>query len=380
MIPSAAMRIAFLVPDLRGRNGWSRYALDLARTYRKAGHDVLAIVATESRDPEIEETQLLAPALRYLEFPWLASLHALRVRRALKYWKPDIVHATAEPYAMLLPWLGRRAKGFCVTMHGTYAVSPFEGKPSTRRRMVEAYRITDLVFAVSRFTKGYVKGRHADLYAQLDFERKIVITPNAVDCAGIPPPDYARARGNPARILGVGAVKERKGYLHAIDACAALKARGTVDFRYDIIGPMEDRAYADRLNARIHEHGLTDVVRLLGEVSEEELKQAYATADLFLLLSVHAGPHVEGFGLVFLEASARGIPVIGPDTGGCPEAIADGRSGFACPPMDTGTIADRMEDILVRSAISRGECRAWAEEHDIRPAADRLLEHYASLL
>lgn len=72
--------------------------------------------------------------------------------------------------------------------------------------------------------------------------------------------------------------------------------------------------------------------------------------------------------------------MIGPTTGGCPEAIRDGVSGYVCEPTDTIMIAKRLEDVLIRHAIEPAECRHWAEAHDIKKAAARLGALYAALL
>lgn len=373
------MRVALLANSLRGNNGWSRYALDLGQALARSGHEVLAVVSEPSGAQWCEEWQGLARPIRYLEFPLLASVDAMRLRRKLNAWKPDVVHATTEPYALLLPTLRGAARASCATMHGSYAVLPFEGKASTRRRMTAAYRKTDRIFSVSAFTKGFLRDRHPDIYETLDLQEKIRVFSNSIDLTGVPPPIPRPPNTGIRRIIGVGAVKERKGYLEAVDACAALRATG-MELRYDIIGPAEDPAYVAKLRERIARNGLQDAVILRGEISETELQRAYAEADLFLLLSLRSGPYVEGFGLVFLEANARGVPVIGPSTGGCPEAIHEGMSGFHCDPHDVESIVRRMEDILVRRMIDPQKCRAWAEEHESGKAAEAMAEQYHEMM
>lgn len=362
------MRIALLANNVQGHNGWSRYARDLGNALKAAGHEILLVTG--------DTFPIHANPVVYLEHPWLATFHGWRLRALLKRWKPDVIHATAEPYALLLPSLRDWARASCVTMHGTYAVLPFEGKPNLKRRMEAAYEAADRVFSVSAFTKNFVKQRHPRVYDALGFEEKIQVLPNAIDLSDIPAPATRSKTTGPRRIIGVGAVKDRKGFLEAVDACAVLRKKGTVDFRYDIVGPMEDSGYAARLRERIARHGLQDRVQLRGEVPDEELGRLYAQADAFLLLSLQKDAYVEGFGLVFLEANARGLPVVGPDTGGCPEAISDGVSGFVVPPADAETAAQRLEAILLHDAIDPARCRKWAEEHDANRMAARMATMY----
>ncbi len=86
---------------------------------------------------------------------------------------------------------------------------------------------------------------------------------------------------------------------------------------------------------------------------------------------------MEGFVLAFLEANARGIPCIGPNTGGCPEAISEGKSGFICDPKDPNSIAEKMKNIF-EGAIDSKNCREWAEEHDIVLSARTIADLYSA--
>ena len=323
------------------------------------------------------EHAVLAPATAYLG-SWLhRHIGGWRAAAALRRMQPDIVHIVAEPYTQFLPSI-RGPWKTCMTAHGTYAVSPFSLGGEAAARAKGAYETLDGVIAVSRFTKEYVRRQDAGLFERAGLEKKIRVIPNAVDLtrAGVrrDPGDGIR------RIIGVGALKERKGYLQSIDALAAFRAANDVPLRYDIIGSLdEDRAYVSAVRRRIADCGLQDVVHLRGAVADDELREAYATADLFLLLSLHQGFNVEGFGLVFLEANSWGIPVIGPTTGGCPEAISDGVSGYVCDPNDASSVAGRMAAILQERRIEPDACLRWAQEHSVDAMAATVAAYYRSL-
>src|SRR2546430_11473899 len=85
--------------------------------------------------------------------------------------------------------------------------------------------------------------------------------------------------------------------------------------------------------------GLGDAVRLLGFVSDDALPALYNAADLFVLASRRYDLLVEGFGISIVEASASGLPVIGSRSGGIPEAIRDGETGFLVDPDDPAAVA-----------------------------------------
>src|SRR5436189_155628 len=95
----------------------------------------------------------------------------------------------------------------------------------------------------------------------------------------------------------------------------------------------------DSLERLVTELGLGDAVRLLGFVSDDELPALYNAADLFVLASRRYDLLVEGFGISIVEASASGLPVIGSRSGGIPEAIRDGETGFLVEPDDPAALA-----------------------------------------
>lgn len=96
----------------------------------------------------------------------------------------------------------------------------------------------------------------------------------------------------------------------------------------------------DLLASLARESGVEEQVRFLGAVSEEELRLAYAASDLFALPSRY-----ESFGLVFLEAWAQSVPVIGCATGGVPELIRHGENGYL---LDHAGQVDKLRDYLIR--------------------------------
>src|SRR6185295_8016936 len=92
--------------------------------------------------------------------------------------------------------------------------------------------------------------------------------------------------------------------------------------------------------------GVADRVHFLGE--QEDVERVYAASDLFLLPSEH-----ESFGLAALEALACGVPVIGTDSGGLPEVVKDGATGFLVEVGDVAAAADRALTLLGDDARRR---------------------------
>jgi phosphatidylinositol alpha-1,6-mannosyltransferase len=121
-----------------------------------------------------------------------------------------------------------------------------------------------------------------------------------------------------------------------IDAAVRLRAE-VPDLTVAIAGRGRD---SDRLAGRIAEYGAP--VRLLGAVSDARLPSLIGAADVFTMLCRNRwlGLEQEGFGIVFLEAAAAGVPQVAGASGGASEAVADGKTGLVVRrPTDAGTAA-----------------------------------------
>ena len=101
--------------------------------------------------------------------------------------------------------------------------------------------------------------------------------------------------------------------------------------------------YADRLKRLAQRIGVSDSVIFTGSVPWEDLPAYYDAGNVFAMpcRTRHAGLDVEGLGIVYLEASATGLPVIGGDSGGAPDAILPGETGYVVKGGDDSELAGR---------------------------------------
>ena len=115
-------------------------------------------------------------------------------------------------------------------------------------------------------------------------------------------------------------------------------------------------------------------MEFLGALTQEQIIQHYNAADLFVLLSREELPDVEGFGLVFLEAAACGLPSLGGASGGIPDAIDDKKSGWLVNPTDLPKIEKQLFALLSdpqKLAVSSTYClqmvkqRSWSQTAQI---------------
>jgi phosphatidylinositol alpha-1,6-mannosyltransferase len=116
------------------------------------------------------------------------------------------------------------------------------------------------------------------------------------------------------------------------------------DVRYAVAGKGAER---EKLQKLAHKMGVADRVRFLGEVGERDLPALYNLASVYVGASRRAERlGVEGFGISLVEASACGLPVVAGKSGGIPDAVRDGETGFLVPPDDPAAIADGVGRLL----------------------------------
>ena len=206
-----------------------------------------------------------------------------------------------------------------VLCHGAEVTIP-AAVPGLRTWLRRTLRQADVLFAVSRFTQHKVSrltGREAvPIGAGVEVD---LFTP-----AGSPPDNDPPIVGCVSRFV------PRKGQHRLLAAAEQLKDRGTeVELLFVGSGRMEGklRKLADRSDVN---------VRFEIGVPWAELADLYRTMDLFCMpcRSRWGGLEVEGLGLVFLEAAAAGLPVLAGSSGGSPETVLPGETGFVVHSVD----------------------------------------------
>jgi len=182
-------------------------------------------------------------------------------------------------------------------------------------------------------------------------------------------------------VLASGGVKRRKG-THLLVAALAHVREGVPDVQLVVTGRQDDPAYLADVRAQIAALGLDDHVLLAGQIPDDALLGWYQNADVFALPSLSVGERFEGFGLVFLEASASGLPVIGTTGSGVEEAIITGETGLLVPQDDpdalAGAIARLLQDEPLRARMGAAG-RAYARTQDWSAVAGRVKDVYAAL-
>ena len=368
------MRVGFLTSDLSHEHGWAHYSLSLLQALRAGG--VQATVVTARNSPLVDDLDIhrllpnIHPAEKYLL--WKSMRAAPAVGKLLRHC--DLIHVTVEPYAPVGAWIAA-GRPFCVTAHGSYV-----DLLSHRR-----WPAGDLYRWALRRAQLLCVSKYTEKVAQNVLKStQTTVIPNGIDPERFVdlPVGIVEKRG--PTVLSVGAIKLRKGTLELIQAMAKVR-KVVLDVQCVIIGSTQTApGYVEQVRAEISSLGLESHVHLLGHVPEEALLAWYGAADVFALPSMNVGPRFEGYGLVHMEASAAGLPVIGTTDCGAEDAIEDGVTGLLVPQSAvTDTLPDAIIALLTdpqRAAQMGAAGQARARQYTWDKVARRMIAFYEQQL
>ncbi|AXY52731.1 glycosyltransferase family 4 protein [Rhodococcus ruber] len=265
----------------------------------------------------------------------------------------------AAPLALLAPGLRRAgARRIVASTHG-HEVG-WSMVPAGRRALRRIGNTTDAVTYVSRYTRG----RFASAFGP---GAGLEHLPSGVDTEVFRPDPAARADlraryglGDRPTVLCLSRLVPRKGQDMLIRALPEIRRR--VDGAVLVIvggGP-----YHDRLRKLARTVGVEDHVVITGGVPAAELAAHHTLADVFAMpcRTRGAGLDVEGLGIVYLEASATGVPVVAGRSGGAPETVREGETGVVVDGTSVAAVAAAVADLLAdrdRAAAMGAAGRAW---------------------
>ncbi|QRY60874.1 glycosyltransferase family 4 protein [Gordonia sp. PDNC005] len=299
-------------------------------------------------------------------------------RKAARLVRDNNVHTVwfgaAAPLAVLGPHMRRAGAARVVASTHGHEVG-WSMLPGSRQVLRYIGTNTDVVTYVSRYTRGRFAaafGRHAALE----------YVPCGVDVDRFAPDAAARGElrgryglGDAPVVLCLSRLVPRKGQDVLIEAWPKVLA-SVPDARLVIVG---GGPYGDHLRELTVSVGVTESVMFTGSVPADELPKHHAMADVFAMPTRTRGRglDVEGLGIVFLEASASGVPVVAGDSGGAPETVREGETGTVVDGRDHDRVAGAITAILTDSALaeSMGRAgRAWAVDNwQWRQQAARLM-------
>ncbi|MFE1239221.1 glycosyltransferase family 4 protein [Streptomyces tendae] len=269
----------------------------------------------------------------------------------------------AAPLGLMAPALRKAgAERLVATTHGHEA--GWAQLPAARQLLRRIGESTDTITYLGEYTRSRIAGALTPEAAA-----RMVQLPPGVDEKTFHPAsggDEVRARlGFTERpvVVCVSRLVPRKGQDTLIRAMPRILA-AEPDAVLLIVG---GGPYESDLRRLAEETGVAASVHFTGAVPWSELPAHYGAGDVFAMpcRTRRGGLDVEGLGIVYLEASATGLPVVAGDSGGAPDAVLDGETGWVVRGEDPAESADRVTTLLADPQLRRrmGERgRAWVEE------------------
>jgi phosphatidyl-myo-inositol dimannoside synthase len=332
------------------RGGIATFTEEIAKAGASLGYDV----EVWAQSAGVEKEKKWPFRLRRLPLKGTHNIWCqLRLARELVAARRQLRHATVylpEPGPMLTMMILQffhafRPRQLVLTFHGS-EILKFAHRPFRRMLVRRLIHRADRVSTLSIYTR--------DLLLRYfpEAENKIFLTPGAprADFAVVPPrPERTRGK---IVVLTVGRLHPRKGQLVTLQALHLLPPEVRAKTEYWIVGAQSKGRYEEKLRATAAARpDLT--VRFFGNLTDGELTEIYDGADIFAMTSVPHGRSVEGFGLVYLEASAHGLPVVAHDVGGVSEAVLDGETGLLVPPDRPAQLAAAFEKLFHDGELRR---------------------------
>lgn len=341
--------------------GIGTYSREIASAATDLGADVTVIAPDYAQDTAIADRALPFEVRRFR-----GGLHSMRdlpskillARSRVRMERYDVIHAADWPFFIPVALSrGLTQARLLMTVHGTeinetqtplkrlairsagvfgarteiVANSGYTRELFRERFAVDAQRINAVPLGVSEFWFGQRNGRAATRAAYgLAPDRLVVVT--------------------------VARITRRKGHLVTLAALSTLSGELRRRITWLVIGPDGEPDYVDELRRLAT---TTDCdVRFLGSLPDEQIRDIYGAADFFCLSGVPDGSgRVEGFGLVYLEAAATGLPSVATAIGGVPDAVLADETGLLVPPSVEAVaraIAELAEDTDARSLLAAG--------------------------
>jgi glycosyltransferase involved in cell wall biosynthesis len=376
----------FFLPDIGGAN---IYCYELARALAGHGHEVHLFTVRGALDD---------PA--YVLHPVLTGDLAADLR-TLAPFDMDVWHALFffhAPLAFHKPNVFVTGYGDdCFSFRIRYRVPGRDGldrhllwrlPPRARSALLDTLDRVERAMNRRRYAAAIRRCRQVIVISTFTRERLVRAYPGAARKTTVIPPGvsdrfFARAptrasrdgRLNLLTVTRLDAADRIKNVHGVIGALAALKDE--FPFLYRVVSGSQSGAYKQELQEQIQRLGLGDRVFLEGRKTDEELLALYQAADLFVLASYAEPENFEGFGIVFLEANACGVPVLSSRDGGMADYIVEGENGFYVSDPSPAGIGEALRRYLAGGVrFDRERVRTYPERYRWRQIAQRVLDVY----
>ncbi|MFH0906935.1 MAG: glycosyltransferase family 4 protein [bacterium] len=373
------MKIAIFSATLDIRNGYGNFTHELCKQLKDKVDFVLFVPRHEAKcrydyvDYPVEYI-LPEPILSFKTKKILGYLFLPKIKNIQDF---DIIHSIVDfPYCILAARLANKyKKPFLITTHGTYAVAPLMHLPE-KYFLTWAYNKANCITAPSQFTKDRIQ----------EFSKTkttIKVIHNGVNFNRFQKKfdleNLKKEFGKKKILLTVGGLKSRKGHSIVIQALAKVKASYD-NFHYFIAGQGN---LMEELKQMVKDLDLIENISFLGNLTENELVKYFQFCDIYIHTPINKNWHFEGFGIVYLEASACSKPIIAADSGGIKDAVLENKTGLVVPENNVDKTAESILRLFKDSQLAEMLGKngfEYAKEHDWSLISKKFLDIYKDLL
>ena len=350
------MNITYVVPELHKNGGIQEFAKTVC--YRLPAYNI---------DLVNWKDILLLPEKAFLKFlpTVLASdfYDHFAIKKFKNHYKnianAEFVHFWHPESAMAF-----LDKKYIVTCHGM-DILPANMKGFRKEKYEAVFNNAKLINVNSNFTKRLLLNTFDAV------EEKVRVINPPIEYEKFIRNDCAKKKGKP--VIGtLTRFNKRKNVPNIIKALKSLREKYHLDFIYYLAGNgLEKRRILQELKRAKFEW------KYFGEISDDEKnKEFYPSLDVFVMPPLELPNDVEGFGIVYLEANACGIPVVASKTGGAREAVKEGVSGIFADPTNPEDIAAKIIEVLENRGKFKYSTKEWAKQFDAEKVAKKIAELY----
>jgi phosphatidylinositol alpha-1,6-mannosyltransferase len=341
--------------------GIGTYAREIASAASALGADVTVVAPDYGQD-----TAMLDSSLPFELRRFRGGLHSMRdlpskirlARRLVGAERYDVVHAADWPFFIPVALSRQLAPArMLLTVHGTEINETQTPLKRLAIRTTGVFGPRTEIAANSHYTRELFRQRFA-----VDENRIRAVWLGVSDFWFGPRQGRAATRlahgiaADRIVIVTVARITRRKGHSVTLAALDAIPRELRRRLTWLIIGPDGEDEYVPQLRSLV---ASTDCdIRFLGTMSDHDIRDIYGAADFFCLTGVpESSGRVEGFGLVYLEAAACGLPSVATAIGGVPEAVLADETGLLVPPSIDDiarAITELAENSDTRSVLAAG--------------------------
>jgi glycosyltransferase involved in cell wall biosynthesis len=378
------MRILLLTSEFWPVNGGiATYARETALAATRLGAKVTVVAPDYGIAAHAEDRRLPYAVRRFG-----GGVHSRRdvpakiavVRRILSDEVYDIVHAVDWPFFIPLALARRLTEARLVmTVHGTEINETQRPEKRLAIRLAGVFGPRMEVTANSDYTHDLFRARF-----KIPAERVRTVHLGVSEFWFGPRAERTKTREafgltlDAVTMVTVARLTRRKGHLATLAALSKLPLAVRRRLTWLVIGPDGEAEYVYALRAAAAASDCD--VRLLGALPSQQIRDIYGASDFFCLTGLQdPSGRVEGFGLVYLEAAAAGLPSVATAVGGVADAVIDNETGLlVAPSIDAmaGAIAELTLDGVKRTSLGK---RAWTRAHAMNWERCAAATYYLSL-